>query len=201
MAYIRLPLGIKVALEYDWNGKVVVNIYHVITPDPITTIKLEDIATAFKTFFSAGLAGQVTSQISLFNITAMNLDEANGERISLPVVPVIPGLIGGDSVSNNVACVVSLRTAKTGRSFQGRNYVAGIPEQEVSQNDVSNLITGNLATSMLSLVSLLGTENAELVVASFKSGGVPRTVGIATPVDVIFINARVDTQRRRLPKS
>jgi len=41
--------------------------------------------------------------------------------------------------------------------------------------------------------------NAQLVVVSRYSNGVPRSVGIATPVtSAILVDSRVDTQRRRL---
>lgn len=201
MAYIRLPLGIKVAVEYDWNGKAVVNVYHVTTSDPITTVKLADIATAFKNFVLTGLLNYISQEIALTGVTALNLDVANGERVSVPQTPPATGLYLQESVSNNVASVASLKTALTGRSFQGRSYIPGLPEAEVAQNQLSSLITAGIVSSFLSLDTLLAAENAELVVASFQSLGVPRAQGIATPVDVVFVNFRVDTQRRRLPKA
>lgn len=200
MAYIRLPLGIKIAVEYDWNGKVVVNIYHVTTTDPITTVKLTDIAQAFKTTIIATLLGYLNQDISLTGITALNLNIPNGSRVQLAVSPPSPGQYTGYSVSNNVASVLSLKTALTGRSFQGRSYIPGIPEAEVIQNQLGTTIAVGIVTWLTSLEVALGVENADLVVASFQTLGVPRGEGIATPVENVYVNLRVDTQRRRLPK-
>lgn len=199
MAYIRLPLGVKIAVEYDWNNKLVVNVYHVTTTDPITTVHLVDIATAFRDTIIAGLLGFLADEISLVSITALNLNEPNGERIVLGVTPPSPGLYVGQSVSNNVASVASLKTALTGRSFQGRSYIPGVPEQEVAQNELSALIATGIITWFTSLEAALAIENTELVVASFQTLLLPRGEGVATPVDSVHVNLRVDTQRRRLP--
>lgn len=199
MAFIRLPLGIKVAIEYDWNGKAVVNIYHVTTSDPITTIKLTTIAAVFRDAVVSQLLGFISEQIAMTSVTTLNLNEANGERIILPVIPAAAGLYTGDSVSNNVASVASLKTALTGRSFQGRSYIPGIPEGEVSQNQLGPVIVAGIAGFFTALQADLTIENTDLVVASFQTLGVPRGVGVATPIDSVFINFRVDTQRRRLP--
>lgn len=201
MAFIRLPLGIRIAVEYNWNGKVVVNIYHVTTTDPITTIKLETIANVFKDVFTASLMSFISEQISLSSVSALNLDVPNGERVIVPVVPTVPGSYTGDSVSNNVASVVSLKTALTGRSFQGRSYMSGIPEAEVSQNDLGTTIIVGIGNAFVALTGGLTAVDAILSVASFRAAGVPRGEGVATPVDSFFINKRVDTQRRRLPKT
>lgn len=201
MAYIRLPLGIRVAVEFDLNGKVVVNIYHVTTADPITTVKLEAIAQVFIDWWTTIQLDNVSDEVALIGVTAMNLDVPNGEKIELPVVPAVYGTVVGGSVPNNVALVIGLRTAQTGRSFQGRTYIAGLGDQEVTQNTISTARLGTFIIAFATLDVDLLAINSQLVVASFVSGGVPRAEGIATQVDAISGNTRVDTQRRRLPES
>lgn len=201
MASILLPLGIRVAVEFNLNGKVVVNIYHVTTTDPIVTVKLVDIAQVFVAWWDTYLSVNMSDEIALFQVTALDMSVPNGEKITVVVSPEVPGLLVQSVLSNNVAAVVTLKTAKTGRSFQGRAYLAGLSELEV----VGNTIIAARVTVILShfpeLVSSLGTNAAKLVVASFQSGGVPRETGVATEVDAFSMNDRVDTQRRRLPKS
>ncbi len=199
MAYIRLPLGIRVALEYQVYGKVVVNVYHVTTSDPITTIKLFDIADVFENWFNISQKSAVAADISLVAITALNLDEDNGEKITSVISPAIPGTRAGTAVSNNVALVASLKTAKTGRSFRGRSYIAGLSEADVNGNGVDTVFAAGIVTAYTQLMTDLFASPATLVVASFQSGGVPRIVGEATFVDSVSVNLRVDTQRRRLP--
>lgn len=201
MAYIRLPLGIKVAVEYDWNGEPVVNIYHVVTPDPITSIKLTTIANVFITWFVGNLASRMSNEIALTGVTALNLDVANGEKIFAPQIPPFAGTIVGESVSNNVASVCSLYTAQTGRSFRGRSYIAGMAELYVAQNELDAAVAAGIVADFVVLDGALVAANCTLVVASFQSGGVPRAVGIATSTDSYAVNLRVDTQRRRLPRA
>lgn len=200
MAFIRLPLGIRVALEFDLAGKTVVNVYHVTTEDPIVTVKLIDIALVFIDWWDNNLSTQMSQDILLFAATALNLNVENGEKITQPVTPVIPGTQPSDAVSNNVALVVGMKTDKTGRSFQGRSYLAGLGEPSVTNNHIEVAKAAAFGSSFVSLSGDLAVENADLVVASFQAGGVPRVEGVATKVTSYIVNTRVDTQRRRLPK-
>ena len=201
MAYIQLPLGIKVALEFTLLGKAVVNVYHVTTTDPIITVKLVDIAQVFRVWWSTSMANNLAPDIELHAITALNLDVPNGEKITLAVTPPDLGLLIQPVVSNNVAIVTTLKTAKTGRSFQGRSYLCGISEDELIGNNLSAARVASILASWPVLDSSLAANNATLVVASFFSEQAPREVGVATPVDSFVMNDRCDTQRRRLPKA
>lgn len=200
MAYIRLPLGIKVAMEFTLAGKIVVNIYHVTTSDPIITLKLQDIANVFIDWWTTNLKAEFSEDVALFSVSALNLNVENGEKIVVGVAPVVPGTEANESMSNNVALVISLKTAKTGRSFQGRVYLAGITEFDVTANNILVAKAANLAGDYAQLDTDLTAENATLVVASFQTAGEPRVEGVATPVESFVVNTRVDTQRRRLPK-
>jgi len=201
MLFIRLPLGIKVAMEYEVFGKVVVNVYHVTTTDPIVTLQLLDIAQVFKAWWDSNMSSLFSEDIALNAVTALNLDEENGEKVTLVVSPAIPGTVVDEATPNNVAIVASLSTVKTGRSFRGRSYHAGLNDASVTENSISTAKAALIVTAYGSLITSLAVQNAELVVASFQSLGVPRAIGVATPVDSISVNTRVDTQRRRLPKT
>lgn len=199
MPQILLPLGIRVSLEYEVFGKVVVNIYHVTTTDPIISLKLLDITEIFEAWWTDDLSTVMSPDIALTQITALNLNEANGEKFTLGVAPAVPGQEVGGAVSNNVAIVASLATAKTGRSFRGRSYQAGLPETYVTANNMTTSAAALIVGYYANLVTDLAVENTTLVVASFQALGVPRETGLATPVDSVSVNTRIDTQRRRLP--
>lgn len=200
MASITLPSGIRIAVEYSIHDKVVVNIYHVTTTDPIVTIKLIALAQLFADWYASDLS--FYSSFSLYNIgvTAHDISVVNGEKYELVISPPYPGAVGLPSVPNNVAVVASLITSKTGRSFQGRTYLPGIPESEVLGNTVLVAQTTAYVNAFIALQAQLTLAASELVVASFISGGVPRAVGVATPVTSVAVKNRVDTQRRRLPR-
>lgn len=201
MAYIRLPLGIRVAVEYEVFGKIVVNIYHVTTTDPIITLKLLDIAEVFEAWWDANLSDEFSQDIALTTVTALNLNEENGEKLTLVVSPPIAGTVLSDAVPNNVAIVTSFATAKTGRSFRGRSYQAGLTESSRTGNVIGITRATAIIAAYGDLVTLLDVQNAELVVASFQTLGAPRELGVATPVESISVDLRLDTQRRRLPKA
>lgn len=200
MAYIRLPAGIRVAMEYEVFGKVVVNVYHVTTTDPIITVKLLDIAQVFADWWSAQFNNSLSQDIALTAVTALNLDVANGEKQTLVISPPVDGDSPNPAVPNNVAIVASFGTGLTGRSYRGRAYHAGLTENTVTGNEISSALASLLIGYYGVLQTDLAAENALLVVASFYSGGLPRATGVATEVESVSMNLRVDTQRRRLPK-
>lgn len=199
MAYIRLPAGIRVALEYEVFGKVVVNVYHVTTTDPIVTVKLLDIAELFADWWTATLSDDFSTDIGLTQVTALNLDEENGEKQTFVVSPPTVGGLAEAATSNNVAIVASFATAKTGRSFRGRSYQAGLPEIQITENLITTVRAASIVSSYGALALLLAVENALFVVASFVTAGAPRAEGVATEIESIAVNTRVDTQRRRMP--
>lgn len=200
MPFIRLPLGVRVAVEYNWNGKLVVNIYHVLVEVPVTTIILDDIADVFAGWVINNLLDWMNEEISLVAVTAQSLDEEFGAKVTYPVAPPETGQIGGDAVTNNVAIVISMQTAKTGRSFRGRSYVAGMSESGIADNNLADVTLAGLIAGFAQLVTTLDASDYTLVVASFETAGSPRATAIGTPVDSFASNTRVDTQRRRLPK-
>ncbi len=199
MAYVRLPLGIRVAMEFNLDGEPVLNIYHVLTPDPISTVKLTAIAQLFADWWTDSLKAMVSVDIALASVTAHNLDEVNGEKVHLPIIPNEAGTTASPSLPNNVALVVSHKTLSTGRSFQGRSYIAGITETDVLANAVSVVFAGEMVGVFLDLDDALAVANTSLAVASFISGGVPRAEAVGTIVNSFGVGLRVDSQRRRLP--
>jgi hypothetical protein len=118
------------------------------------------------------------------------------------------GAGGSNVVANNVTVVVSFRTDFRGRSFRGRNYIAGIPTPQFSD---ANHIESSYATSLISAYnSLLGPDALVTgftwgVVSRFSGVDVnhkpiPRVAGVFTPITQVVITDLVaDSQRRRLP--
>lgn len=199
MAYIRLPLGIKVAVEYEAFGKIVVNIYHVTTSDPIVTVKLLSILDVFERWWEFDMSANMSNEIALVQLVALNLDVPNGEKVTLAVLPPIAGDKVSTAVPNNVAQVVSMHTALTGRSFRGRAYMAGLASADVDGNETDSVTLAAMVADYVLLEVDLDAIDVQLVVASFQSLGVPRAEGVATPVVSFSATQRVDTQRRRLP--
>lgn len=199
MAFIPLPQGIRVAMEFNLNGQLVVNIYHVTFNGPILTVNLEALNQIFLNWWTTNQRQNFVAAIQLQRIVSTDISIPNGLQAVTPVSPGVPGTVVGASAPNNVAVVLSQRTGFSGRSFRGRSYYAGVSAAEISDNFVSTPYAAALIADGISLDNLLNNADFTWVVASFRANGVPRVTGVATPVNSFNVDLRVDTQRRRLP--
>lgn len=101
---------------------------------------------------------------------------------------------------SNVALCVSFRTAKRGRSYRGRNYIAGIPRDNVSSNEVSAGAATGLVSAYNSLMDLATDAGGQWVVVSRYHNNAPRAAGVHQAItSVVIVDRTVDSQRRRLP--
>ena len=201
MAFIPLPLGLRVAMEYTLDGQLVVNVYHVKASSPISTIYMEAILEAFQQWWEEDMALNFTSSIGLERIVVKDVSVEDGSQVEEEFATPLFGTVGSvAAVPNNVAICIGLKTAQTGRSFRGRNYYAGLLETDFA---LSLLSGGRVATLFDSALALPGRLNdlaeAELAIASYVHNGAPRTTGVLTPVTSMTINSIADSQRRRLP--
>lgn len=199
MAFVSLPNGVKVAMEYTLNGELIVNIYYVTTINPIITANLTQIAEVFRDWFADDLDSNFTSQLLLQRVVATDWTMPSGLQTTLTVSPPLPGLNAPPTAPNNVALVVGHLTGFSGRSFRGRTYHAGLQGSDVTDNFISAPRALDVLAAYDQLELDLAAIGATRVVASFVANGAPRAVGVATPITTTRLDSRVDTQRRRLP--
>jgi hypothetical protein len=96
-----------------------------------------------------------------------------------------------------VAFCISLRTANRGRSGRGRQYVAGLREDQASGNTYAQGAAQALVDAYMELVNFPPT-GWEWGVLSRQNNGVPRTQGLFQPITaVIYTDLTLDTQRGR----
>lgn len=199
MAFIALPNGIKVAMELRLDGQLVVNVYHFTKTIAVVEADLLAIATLMTDWWDNDLYFNFSNNIALERVVATDVSVAAGGQYAITQGTPIPGNIGSPAASNNVACVVTKRTAKTGRAYRGRTYFAGFTEANIVNNTLDSSIIVSLITSYSQMIDDAASDGFTFVVASYQLNNAPRIVGAATPVTQIGMNARVDTQRRRLP--
>lgn len=201
MAFIPLPAGIRVSMEYTLDGQLVVNVYHVKASAPIGTIYLEAVLEAFKQWWTEDMVANFTSSIGLERIVVKDVSVEDGIAVEEQYPSPYYGTIGSAAaVPNNVAIVVGLKTAQTGRSFRGRNYYAGLLESDFAISILSPTRVAALFASVLLLPGRLNDlAEAELAVASYYNNGAPRVTGVLSPVTTMTLNSIADSQRRRLP--
>lgn len=194
------------AAEFNFNqrlhGNQVQNNISVWAPGLVWTSEdLTSAASALYDWFGTTVMGNLSNELTLVEVVGKYLGIENGPIGShVPTTPAVGG--GGDQSSPaNVTACLSFRTGLSGRSFRGRNYLAGIEEQDTS----GSRFTGALLTGLLEAYNdlpgiLTGFFNpCQHVVISRYSGGNLRPEGVTTPVlTYLFVDDAVDSQRRRL---
>lgn len=186
-------------MEFVKDGQLVVNVYHVSTSNPITTVNLTALAQVFIDWWNTDGKTQSSAAMALDNVVVTDVSQQNGLQVQVDVSPAVPGTLVGADTPSNVAAVVSWRTGQSGRSYRGRTYWGGLIASEVSTNFISAPRIAGMLVAFASLrTAILATGNV-LVVASYRANGAPRVVGTPTPINSITMDTRVDTQRRRLP--
>lgn len=199
MAFIPLPNGVRVAMEYTLQGELIVNVYHFTTASPITTVNLTALAAVLADMFITDMAGLYSTDLSLQQVVATDVSEADGIQIVYNTGLPVAGGSANDSAPNNVAVVMSLRTGLTGRSRRGRNYYGGIDETLIAGNTPSAGFQSNMFTANDNMQLAADTLGFTWVVASYRHLGAPRVTALATPITTLIMDARSDSMRKRLP--
>lgn len=199
MAFIPIPQSVRVAMEFTKNGQLVVNVYHVRFPTAIINVNLTAVAQLFVDWWTNDLRSTQNQSLRLERVTVTDWSQPNGSQAVVNAPANSVGTLTGAQAPNNVAIVVSHRTLRTGRSFRGRTYLAGLGASDVADDNISTARAAAIVSAYANLVFRLTTLGGVLVVASFRTNGQPRTVGVVTDISTFVVNTRVDTQRRRLP--
>lgn len=101
---------------------------------------------------------------------------------------------------NNVAFVITHRTAARGKSFRGRSYIAGWTDSTVTGNYLGVAYADGLAASFNSMRTDLALDDIKFCVLSRRINGAWRENGVATPVTLsLYRDLALDSQRGRLP--
>lgn len=158
---------------------------------------LADLATVIESQLVTPLATGQAPIVHYTNIHLRDLDSVSGAVFDNPLTNV--GSETHDPVQNQVCMTVTFLTGVAGRSYRGRNYIAGLTVEELADSKTwaasqQVFIDGLYETFDAALPSV----QSEHVVLSRFSGGAPRLSGVATPVIGYRANAQVYTQRRRL---
>jgi len=203
MAWPFLTGTVKIVVEITFNGKVNVNVHFATkqggaSVDPTDLVPLAD---AVYEAYNGNWQVVAAQDAAVSQITAINWEAPNGRQGFTSLSVPFSGGINSDALPQNVALVVSNRTNFTGRSRRGRTYYTGMQEDSVDNNTANAaLMSADLGTSVEigANVALVGYDH---VVYSLYADGAPRVTPSAVRISEYTINARVDTQRRRLPSA
>lgn len=202
MAFIPLPNGIKVCMRFRQAEQNTCNVFYVTATGTVDLTLLDGIGDTLKAWYVANIQPWQNTNVSLEAIEITDVSVSGGLGIEYTTgLPLLGANVGG-AMPNNVTVAVKLGTGLTGRSHRGRQYFVGLPEAYLagSKQAISTTFQTTLKGAYDALISDLVAYGVELVIASFFSGGVPRTTGVTTPVSSVSVNPTLDSQRRRLPE-
>lgn len=200
MAFQRVAATALAELIFDLDGEVTENTLYFRKPNAYTVADLTDLATKLRTWWTSLMQSHIAEACSLTSIKCTSLDAQTGPQFTLTAGLPAVGAVPSNAVPNNSAFVVTFRTALIGRSFRGRNYIAGIPETQV---DVSRLAPGEVTyfrDAYASIPSIVTSAHLWVVVSRTVNGVIQQPTALTNPVtSVDAIDNVMDSQRRRLP--
>lgn len=207
MPALVVPSAVQVRLHWTLNG---VDAYNVLGGSVAGGFAASQaIANALGAailghFTSSGLAALMATTTSLLSAGLRDIRTANQPEF-VSVAAAVPGTGAGDPLPNQIAAVITLRTALAGKSYRGRAYYGGANE---AQNGATGAIAAAFNTALVTFTTNIQTDMAAqgitLAVISRPFAGAagppvrPARVGQATPVTgIIARDTKWDTQRRR----
>ena len=201
MAFVATANTAEVEVRQMLFGQLIENTLYFHNPDGWDADSLLTLATAIGAWWAADIMPHLTSQLTMREIVARDLTTATGSQAVDPSWAGIAGGVEGTSVPSNVALAISFRTALSGRSFRGRNYISGFDVDHVPNNTINTGVADALVAAYNDLQTAVTEVLAGVtwVVVSKFSEGVPRLAGEVTTVLVASLTDYfVDSMRRRL---
>jgi hypothetical protein len=207
MPFVPVPNTIEVETRYLWDTQQVETTSFFERDTPWNAVTIGDWLDQMNTLIQEELMPLLSTSIQLIELVARLLDTASSIGFTLPVSGVVRGGVDFAAVPNNSTYTVSFKTGLTGRSFRGRNYVPGIPDNARTANTIDPTFRTGVLSFYDQLRALATSSSITWVVASRFSGvdpttgdPIPRTVGVTTPIiSVSTADLVLDSQRRRLP--
>lgn len=201
MAFVPLPGGIKVCFSFLLRSVPVSFCLHVRAPGAVGQTDVDTIAALMTNWWIDTFRLLFSSDLVLQAVIATDVSQQPAVQATAVPGTGAAGDAAFDALPNNVASVTSLRTGFIGRSYRGRVYIPGLVASSIVDNQISTGQQSGLFAAWQALNTLIVNAGYEWIVASYQLDNVKRTTAVGTPVETIIVNRRVDTQRRRLPKS
>lgn len=201
MAFIPVPNVARADVIGSLFGQVVENTLYFLSPEPLIGSVVAQLAGSVAEWAVTRIVEELGDDYTYLRTETQDLSEA-GLPIYTDATAV--GTPGGDPsgcVPGNVTFAVSFRSGLGGRSFRGRNYVPGVPNQYIVGNQVNSGFVDEIVARYNLLPADVHDDLPELdwCVVSRYHLGAPRAEGVATPITTcVSVDYNIDSQRRRL---
>lgn len=195
------PDVIRTAIIQQLHGQDVVNVVNWLFPAAVTEQQVEDMAGSSASQWDLHVMPFVSFQQTLVRSEARQAVPLSGIGFDFPVVPPAEGESTANARNAATATVISLRTGRAGRSFRGRLFIGGTPDNVLVNGLVDATYRNALAEGVESFLDAVATENGcQAVILSYFSAGQPRLSAVATPINsVLSVTPYPAGQERRRP--
>lgn len=162
-------------------------------------------ASALEALFPTGTIVELTKTEQLFLVPA-SLPKFPHDRLFAAVqafdTVTLPGTGTGDSLPDQNAILVSLRTAETGRTNRGRNRLPAPLDSLVTAGAISSVTAGKVTTALTGLMTNMAASGHTLVLETYKVGAtlnpVGRTINVnKVETDEVVRSVRARSKRRK----
>jgi hypothetical protein len=159
---------VQVRLLWVLSGQGAMNVLHAIKVGSVTVNQAlaDTLGVAIKSAFVSNLGTQMNTSVGLVRVGVRDLSTANqAEFLDSNATSAGTGL--GDSLPQQTAVCVTLRTALSGKSFRGRVYLGGFSEAENDPGGNSLQAVSTASVAFMTAVSnALIASSMNLAVAS-----------------------------------
>lgn len=203
MAFQIVPNAALATVRGTLLGEQVVNTlgFGLTTPGTVTAAQLSALGAGLEAFWTGTMTAELPQDYVYQDILLRVLDVENGPVGDQSGLSGETGQLVGAVLPANVTFVVSFRTGLGGATNRGRNYVCGLLESEVTGNSLSVARATALRAAYQAMVGAGTVANGWIWSVISRKPDPVTGYGRAVPITSAHItDARVDTQRRRLPR-
>lgn len=198
MAFIPVPNGMSLCFDMVTDGQ---NWQFCLTARKVagapTAADLTAVAGLMGSWWTNTMKPLLTAQAVLRQVRVTDLTVQGGPQEI--VTKNEAGTGAGSSAPLGTPIVVSLRTAKRGRSYRGRSYISGFSNGTFTDSvNVTSTMANNLASALATFVTTLIAQGFPAVIASRQHNGAVTNPAQTNDITALIADTHVDSQRRRL---
>lgn len=199
MPFIPVPNTIRISLHLVMASQNMYVTLHVKKVGAVGSSDLVDAAVAMYNWWDTYLRPISSNQVTCDGATAMDMSSDSGGVYTHTQSPAVAGASTAAPFPNNVAAVISTRTALRGRSYRGRMFIPGLRgDYRANASEMDSSLQSALIVAAVNLASFFTAASLTPAVASRWHANEARAVGVATEIISFVVDTWLDSQRRRL---
>lgn len=213
MPFIPAVNTAQIKLNQQLHGQTVQNVFYATNNDGWSSDELAALCNAVISWWNDALADELHSDMHLVSVSARDMSTEDAAGVEIQAPPLSGGNKNtGGGMPGNVALAIKFKSGLTGRNRNGRLFLAGMSEEDVNGNTITDAVRDQILIDFGTLRDTLLGFGWTPVVASFYDGTVltdlpngetrkrpvPRAMALLTPIVQYVADTNLDSQRRRL---